>query len=70
MRRDDFLSLSSGFIYDCLDWGLSQLNQTGQRLLAVQQESGVVCIDELHLGESTLLLATDPIADRILGYAL
>jgi hypothetical protein len=29
-----------------------------------------VCLDELHLGEYTLLLATDPIADRIVGYRL
>ncbi len=33
--------------------------------------SGVVCIDELHLGAYTLLLATDPInADRIIGHRL
>jgi hypothetical protein len=70
MKRDFLLDLSSGFIYDCLDWGLARLNQTGQRQAALTHFSGVVCIDELHLGAYTLLLATDPIADRIIGYRL
>jgi hypothetical protein len=70
MRRDFHLALSSGFIYDCLDWGLARLNQTQQRRLALEHASGIVCIDELHLGDFTLLLATDPITDRIVGYSL
>jgi hypothetical protein len=70
MKRDFLLNLSSGFIYDCLDWGLARLNQTEQRRLAKEHFSGCVSIDELHLGDYTLLLATDPIADRVLGYRL
>src|ERR1700691_3143678 len=70
MKRDFLLDLSTGFIYDCLDWGLSQLNPAQQRRFARDQFSGTLCIDELHLGEYTLLLATDPIADRIIGYRL
>jgi hypothetical protein len=70
MKRDILLELSSGFIYDCLQWGLARLNQVEQRRLARKQFSGILCIDELHLGEFTLLLATDPIADRIIGYRL
>jgi hypothetical protein len=70
MRRDFLLELSSGFIYDCLQWGLARLNQVEQRCLARKQFSGYLCIDEMHLGEFTLLLATDPIADRIIGYRL
>ena len=70
MKRDFLLDLSSGFVYDCLDWGLSQLSQGRQRRLALQQWSGYLCVDELHLGDFTLLLATDPIADRIIGYSL
>jgi Transposase len=70
MKRDFLLDLSSGFIYDCLDWGLRRLNQAGQRRLDLQHFSGYTSIDELHLGEFTLLLATDPIADRIIGYRL
>jgi hypothetical protein len=70
MKRDFLLELSSGFIYDCLNWGLSRLSQLSQRHLASKQFSGYLCIDELHLGDYTLLLATDPIADRIIGYRL
>jgi hypothetical protein len=70
MTRDFLLDLSSGFIYDCLNWGLARLSQVGQRRRALQSFSGLVCVDELHLGDNTLLLATDPIADRVLGYSL
>jgi hypothetical protein len=70
MKRDFLLELSSGFVYDCLDWGLARLNLAQQRRQTLRQESGVLCIDELHLGEHTLLLATDPITDRVVGYLL
>jgi hypothetical protein len=70
MRRDFLLELSSGFIYDCLEWGLARLSQAEQRRLALKHFSGFLCVDELHLGEYTLLLATDPIADQIIGYCL
>jgi hypothetical protein len=70
MKRDFLLDLSSGFLYDCLDWGLARLSQVEQRRLALKHFSGYLCIDELHLGAHTLLLATDPIADRVIGYRL
>jgi hypothetical protein len=70
MKRDFLLELSSGFIYDCLQWGLAGLSGVEQRRTALQHFSGTLCIDELHLGEHTLLLATDPIADRVIGYRL
>jgi Transposase len=70
MKRDFLLELSTGFVYDCLRWGLARLNPVEQRRLALEHFSGFVCIDELHLGELTLLLATDPIADRVIGYRL
>jgi Transposase len=70
MKRDFLLDLSSGFIYDCLDWGLTRLSQVEQRRLALKHFSGVVCVDELHLGDYTLLLATDPLADRVIGHRL
>ena len=28
MKRDFLLELSTGFLYDCLQWGLGQVNQT------------------------------------------
>lgn len=70
MRRDFLLELSCGFIYDCLNWGLTRHSQGSRRRQLVQQFSGTMCIDELHLGDFTLLLATDPISDRVLGYRL
>jgi hypothetical protein len=70
MERDFLLKLSIGFIYDCLDWGLSRLNESQQRRVALEHFSGYLNIDELHLGDYTLLLATDPIADRVVGYRL
>jgi hypothetical protein len=70
MKRDFLLNLSADFIYKCLDWGLSQLCPAQQRRFARDHFSGTLCIDELHLGKYTLLLATDPIADRIVGYSL
>jgi hypothetical protein len=70
MKRDFLLDLSTGFVYDCLDWGLGQLNHGQQRRFARKHFSGTLCIDELHLGAYTLLLATDPLADRVVGYSL
>jgi hypothetical protein len=70
MKRDFLLDLSSGFIYDCLDWGLTRLCLGEERRRARKQFSGFCCIDELHLGDYTLLLATDPITDRTIGYSL
>src|SRR5579884_537055 len=46
MKRDFLLELSTGFIYDCLQWGLSQINQTRQRRIARDHFSSILCIDE------------------------
>jgi hypothetical protein len=70
VKRDFLLELSEGFVYDCLDWQLLRLNLPQHRRLALLHFSGILCIDELHLGKYTLLLATDPIADQIVGFAL
>src|SRR3954451_18116817 len=45
MRRDFLLDLSSGFLYDCLDWGLTRLCLAEHRRRARKQFSGVLCID-------------------------
>lgn len=70
MLRDFLLELSSGFIYDCLDWALTQLDLPEHRYFSVQSFSGILCVDELHLGNKTLLLATDPISDLIIAFAV
>lgn len=70
LKRDFLLEVSSGFVYDCLDWQLRQLNLPEYRRRTLEQFSGTLCIDELHLGKFTLLLATDPLADQVVGFAL
>ena len=70
MKRDFLLELSSGFLYDCLEWGLARLRHIEQRRRNKEQFSGVLGIDELHLGAYTLLLATDPITDQVIAYSL
>jgi hypothetical protein len=70
LKRDFGLDLSEGFVYDCLDWQLRQLNLPEHRRRTRERFSGTLCIDELHLGQYTLLLATDPLADEIVGFAV
>src|SRR5207302_8070279 len=63
-------ALSEGFVYDCLRWQVAQLDLAAHRLLVLQTFSGTRCVDELHLGAYTLLLATDPLADLPVAFAL
>lgn len=70
LQRDFQLDLSSGFLYDCLDWKIRQLDHADYRHWSLVNFSGTLCIDELHLGPHTLLLATDPLADFPVAFAL
>jgi hypothetical protein len=70
MQRDFLVRLSEGFVYDCLRWQLARLNLATHRRMVRQRFSGTLCVDELHLGMYTLLLATDPLADLPVGFAL
>jgi hypothetical protein len=70
MQRDFLIKLSEGFVYDCLRWQLARLNLAEHRRMVRQRFSGTLCVDELHLGVYTLLLATDPLADLPVGFAL
>jgi hypothetical protein len=70
LHRDFLLELSEGFIYDCLDGALRRLNLPEHRRRTLERFSGTLCVDELHLGKDTLLLATDPLADAVVGFAL
>lgn len=56
--------VSAGFVYDCLDGDLSRLNLPERPRRSLEQFSGTLCVDELPLGNYTLLLATDPLADQ------
>jgi Transposase len=70
MKRDFLLKLSEGFVYDCLRWKVAQLDLATHRQMVLAKFSGTLCIDELHLGRFTLLLATDPLRDLPVGFAL
>ena len=70
MRRDFLLDLSDGFVYDCLDWQARRLDLADHRRWVLERFSGTLCADELHLGRMTLLLATDPLQDLPVAFAL
>ena len=70
LRRKFLLDLSSGFVYDVLHDFAAGHDMAGHRLAVLQRFSGILCVDELHLGRFTLLLATDPLADLPVAFAL
>lgn len=70
LRRDFLLELSTGFVYDCLHDAAADLDLAEHRWRLLQVFSGTLCLDELHLGKYTLLLATDPLADLPVAFAL
>jgi hypothetical protein len=70
LRRDFHLELSDGFLYDCLDWKVRQVDMPDYRRWTLEQFSGTLSIDEIHLGHRTLLLATDPLSDFPVAFAL
>lgn len=70
MRRDFYLDLSDGFVYDCLAWQARRLDLADHRRWILERFSGTLCVDELHLGKTTLLLATDPLQDLPVAFAL
>jgi len=70
LRREFLLNLSTGFVYDVLHDRVAQLDLADHRRMVLENFSGTLCVDELHLGQFTLLLATDPIRDLPVAFAL
>ena len=70
LRREFLLDLSTGFVYDVLHDHARQLDMAEHRRKVLEHFSGTLCVDELHLGRFTLLLATDPLADLPVAFAL
>jgi Transposase len=70
LRREFLLDLSTGFVYDLLRDRAAQLDLAEHRRMVLEQFSGTLCVDEVHLGRFTLLLATDPIRDLPVAFAL
>ncbi|SIO36623.1 Transposase (or an inactivated derivative) [Singulisphaera sp. GP187] len=70
IRREFLLELSSGFVYDVLHDYVAQLDMSTHRREVLEHFSGTLCIDELHLGRYALLLATDPLNNLPVAFAL
>ena len=70
IRREFLLDLSPGFVYDVLRGRAEQLDMAAHRRMVLEHFSGTLCVDELHLGRFTLLLATDPLSDLPVAFAL
>jgi hypothetical protein len=70
LRREFLLDLSPGFVYDLLRDRAARLDLAEHRRMILEHFSGTLCVDELHLGRFTLLLATDPIRDLPVAFAL
>jgi Transposase len=70
IRREFLLDLSTGFVYDVLRGRAAELDLAAHRRMVLDRFSGTLCVDELHLGRFTLLLATDPLADLPVAFAL
>src|SRR3954447_590995 len=70
LHREFHLDLSTGFIYDVLHGHAQALGMAAHRRMVLKHFSGTLCVDELHLGRFTLLLATDPLADLPVAFAL
>ena len=70
LRREYLLDLSTGFIYDVLHGHAQELDMSEHRRMVLNRFSGTLCVDELHLGRFTLLLATDPLSDLPVAFAL
>src|SRR3954452_14455485 len=70
IRREFLLDLSAGFAYGVLRDRAAELDMAAHRRMVLNRFSGTLCVDELHLGRFTLLLATDPLADLPVAFAL
>jgi transposase-like protein len=70
LQRDFLLDLSEGFIYDCLHRKVRELEMAEYRRWVLEHFTGTLCVDELHLGRYTLLLATDPLGDFPVAFAV
>src|SRR3954471_13923268 len=53
LQRDFLLDLSTGFVYDCLQDAAAALDLASHRRTVLERFSGVLCADEIHLGQYT-----------------
>jgi hypothetical protein len=70
MKRDFFLELSTGYLYDALDYAIRQFDGNEFRAKVLSEFSGTLCVDEIHLGHRVVLLASDPVSDNPVACAI
>ena len=70
MAEDHFLELSIGYVHFCFLWAHEQINMGEHWDFVLSNFSGVLCIDEVHDGDWTLLFATDPLNDFTVSFSL
>src|SRR3954470_21483994 len=70
LDREFLLDLSTGFVSDVLHDHAAHLDMSEHRRKVLEHFSGTLSVDELHLGRFTLLLATDPLSDLPVAFAL
>jgi Transposase len=63
-KRDFLLKLSTGFLYDCLEYAIRKFDGAEFRAKVLSEFSGSLCVDEIHLGHRVVLLASDPVSDN------
>ena len=70
LKRDFLLELSTGFLYDCLEYAIRKFDGAEFRAKVLSEFSGSLCVDEIHLGHRVVLLASDPVSDNPIACAL
>lgn len=70
LKRDFLLELSTGFLYDCLEYAIRKFDGAEFRAQVLSEFSGSLCVDEIHLGHRVVLLASDPVSDNPIACAL
>lgn len=70
MERDFLLKLSTGFIYDCLQYAVRRYDGNQFRAKILNEFSGTLCVDEIHMGHRVVLLASDPVSDNPIACTL
>jgi hypothetical protein len=70
LELDFLLKLSTGFLYDCLEYAVRKFDGAEFRAKVLSEFSGSLCVDEIHLGHRVVLLASDTVSDNPIACAL
>jgi hypothetical protein len=70
LERDFLFKLSTGFLYDCLEYAVRKYDGAAFRAKVLSEFSGSLCVDQIHLGHRVVLLASDPVSDNPIACAL